>query len=72
MRVIYKFASTNGLYAFAGDRAGSRLPKRHGPWKSTGNIQPLEEIPHGFDRGAIEAAIDEHGFQMWRIKKKAD
>ena len=71
MPVIFKFESTasNGLHAFAGDRAGSMLPERHGPWKQKGTVRPQDAIPHRLDRGAIETAIDEHGYQMWRIKK---
>ena len=72
MSVIYQFASEapSRLLAFAGDRDGSRLPKRHGPWKPTGAIHSSQVIPHRLDRAAIEQAIDEHGFQMWRIKEE--
>ena len=74
MNVIYKFASTapNGLFAFAGDRAGTQLPEKHGPWKSAGTIQARESIPHRLDRNVIEQAISEQGYQMWRLKKDAE
>lgn len=71
MTVIYQFASESpgSLFAFAGDRDGARLPKRHGPWKPAGTIHSFQAIPHHLDRAAIEQAIDEHGYQMWRFKK---
>lgn len=73
MPTIFRFASgaPNSLFAFAGDRMGSSLPARHGPWKSEGNIGPREAIPHQLDRKHIEDAIDEHGYQLWRMKKEA-
>jgi len=69
---IYTFASEapNRLFAFTGDRSGSTLPEQHGPWKSIGDIGPRDEVPHRLDRRHIEQAIDEHGYQMWRMKKK--
>ena len=71
MSTIYKFSSTapNGLFAFAGDRAGSQLPENHGPWKPDGALEAREPIPYRLDRAAIEQAISEHGYQMWRMKK---
>lgn len=70
---IYTFASDapSRLFAFAGDRAGSSLPEQHGPWKSVGEIGPDDVIQYGLDRKHIEHAIREHGYQMWRMKKKA-
>jgi hypothetical protein len=69
--IIYSFRSTGpaGLCAFAGDRQGSKLPARHGPWKSTGTIRESQPIPHRLDRAAVEESIDKVGFQLWRIKK---
>lgn len=71
MTVIYQFASeaASQLFAFAGDRDGASLPKRHGPWKPTGAIHSSQAIPYRLDRAAIERAIDEHGYQMWRFRK---
>jgi hypothetical protein len=71
MPVIYKFSSsvTNGLFAFAGDADGSMLPEKHGPWETKGGIRPGEPIPHRLDRETVERAIDDHGFQLWRMKK---
>ena len=69
--VIYVFESVGreGLCAFAGDRTGSSLPARHGPWKQLANISRREGLPHALDRKVVEEAIAEHGFQMWRVKK---
>jgi hypothetical protein len=71
MAIIYKFASTGreNLFAFAGDRSGSKLPERHGPWRPTGNIKASEPLPHRLDRGTVERAIDDQGFQLWRMKR---
>ena len=70
--IIFQFASsvTTGLYAFAGDRAGTRLPAKHAPWVSKGNLRPNQPIPHRLDRETVERAIDAHGYQMWRMKKQ--
>jgi hypothetical protein len=74
MPVIFKFASsaTDGLFAFTGDRLGAKLPKKHGPWVSKGNVKPQQPIPHRLDRGTVESAIEERGYQMWRMKKRED
>jgi hypothetical protein len=71
--VIYRFASNvlPGLFAFAGDRDGTKLPPKYGPWDRTGRIQNHEDLPHQIDRGAIEQAIAEQGYQLWRMKKGA-
>src|SRR5882757_1836971 len=71
MPVIYRFSSsvTTGLFAFAGDAEGSMLPEKHGPWETKGGIRPGEPIPHRLDRETVERAIDDHGFQLWRMKK---
>jgi hypothetical protein len=68
---IWTFASDapSRLLAFSGDRTGSSLPERHGPWKSVGEIGPNEKVQHGLDRKQIEQAIQEHGYQMWRMKE---
>lgn len=71
MAVIYNFSSSvrTGLFAFAGDADGSMLPEKHGPWVTQGGIRPGEPIPHRLDRETVERAIDDHGFQLWRMKK---
>ena len=72
MAVIYKFSSgaTAGLFAFAGDQAGTLLPGKHAPWVRSGMVRPGQTIPHKLDRDVIERAIDDHGYQMWRMKKQ--
>lgn len=74
MSVIHTFASTNGsgLGAFTGDADGHRLPARHGPWKHTGSVPSHRDLPHKLDRSTVEAAIEAHGFQMWRPRRAAD
>ena len=73
MRIfMFKSETRKELRAFAGDLAGSRLPKNHGPWSITGVIAPDRPPPHEFPRGAIEEAIRGEGFQLWRLGKKAE
>lgn len=69
--VIYTFASSKrpGLFAFAADQSGRRLPEKHGPWKRTGRIDPDAALPHDLDRATVEGALSETGFQMWRRRK---
>jgi hypothetical protein len=71
MPVIHTFTSTNGsgLSAFTGDSDGRQLPARHGPWKHMGSVQPNRDLPHKLDRSIVEAAIETHGFQMWRPRR---
>jgi hypothetical protein len=33
-------------------------------------IRPDKQPPHNFSRSAIEKAINEQGFQLWRVKPK--
>ena len=69
--VMYTFASgaKSGLFAFARDKAGSKLPKKFGPWRLSGDLlQADQPLPHAFSRDAVERGIQEQGFQMWRIK----
>jgi len=72
MRIfIFKSEGKPALRAFAGDEAGSELPQNHGPWTVTGVIGPHASPPHGIARKTVEQAIAAHGFQMWRLAKKA-
>jgi len=68
---IYIFESTGkaGLHAFAGDEAGSQLPERHGPWRTTGTVLPNHALPHRINRDVVEKAIEGEGFQLWRMKQ---
>ena len=67
---IFAFASETrtGLHAFAGDKVGSRLPSRVGPWRLIFGSAPGRQLPHGISRAAMEQAIRAEGFQMWRLK----
>ncbi|MFL6796142.1 MAG: hypothetical protein ACJ8F3_01875 [Xanthobacteraceae bacterium] len=72
MRIyIFKSESRKELRAFAGEPAGAKLPQQHGPWTVTGVVRSEADPPHRFSRVAIERAIDEAGFQLWRMSAKA-
>jgi len=71
MRIfIFKSEASPDLRAFGGDLIGSRLPKQFQPWRAVGAIAPRQSPPHKFPRAAIESAIREKGFQLWRLRKK--
>jgi hypothetical protein len=73
MRIyIFKSQTREGLRAFAGDPAGSKLPQQHGPWTAIGVVRPDVDPPHKFSRVSIERAIDGDGFQLWRLRAKAE
>ena len=73
MRIfIFKSESRAELHAFAGDLMGSKLPEQHGPWTAAGAVGPNSTPPHDFSRASIEKAIEGEGFQLWRLRKKAD
>jgi hypothetical protein len=67
---MFKSEKGNKLHAFAGDPAGSQLPKQHGPWTATGIVAPQSAPPHNMSRSGIEQAIESEGFQLWRLAKK--
>jgi hypothetical protein len=68
MRIyIFKSETREALCAFAGDSSGSRLPERHGPWTPTGVVAADKAAPHNLSRAAIERAIGDDGFQLWRL-----
>ena len=69
---IFKSETRLGLCAFAADPAGSQLPGNHGPWTVTGIVGPNSAPPHKMSRATIEQAIHAHGFQMWRLAKRAE
>jgi len=72
MRIfIFKSEASPDLRAFGGDLIGSRLPKQFKPWRAVGAIAPSHDPPHNFSRDAIECAIRDKGFQLWRLSKKA-
>ena len=73
MRIyVFKSEAKKHLRAFAGDPDVHKLPRQHGPWTVTGTISPGNDPPHNFSRDAIEKAIDEEGFQLWRLRDKTD
>jgi hypothetical protein len=69
---VFKSDAKGELRAFAGDIAGSRLPEQFRPWHVVGAVAPGAAPPHGLSREGIEKAIDAHGFQLWRLKAKAN
>jgi hypothetical protein len=68
---IFKSETNDALYAFAGDREGSKLPVQFAPWHQAGIVRLGEPPPHNFSRFRIESAIKLHGFQLWRMKHAA-
>jgi len=67
---IFKSEPNTGLRAFASDPAGSRLPDQFRPWHAVGVVRPDQDPPHELPRDEIESAINDHGFQLWRMKPK--
>ena len=72
MRIyVFKSETRRELHAFTGDQSGSKLPTHHGPWTVTGIVAAGKAPPHNFSRAAIEEAIHDEGFQLWRLCNKA-
>ncbi len=72
MRIfVFKSETKQGLHAFAADLVGSKLPDRFKPWRATGAIAPDRKFPYNLSREAIETAIRDQGYQLWRVKKSA-
>jgi hypothetical protein len=72
MRIfVFKSDANPNLRAFAGDLDGSRLPTQFRPWHAIGTIAPDKDPPHQFSRDQIEEAINDRGFQLWRMKSGA-
>jgi hypothetical protein len=73
MRIyIFKSDANGGLQAFASDPAGDKLPPQFRPWHAIGVVTPDKDPPHKLSRKEIERAIDAHGYQLWRMKPKAE
>jgi len=71
MRIyIFKSEANNELRAFAGDLSGTKLPGQFRPWHAVGVIAPDKSPPHHLSRDDIEKAINEQGFQLWRMRPK--
>jgi hypothetical protein len=74
MRIfVFKSEGREGLHAFAGDLAGFRLPAQFKPWSATGSIAPDGNFPYkNLSRDAIETAIRDQGYQLYRVKRNAN
>jgi hypothetical protein len=71
MRIfVFKSGTNVNLRAFAGDLEGSKLPSQFRPWHAIGSIAADRDPPHQLSRRQIEKAINEQGFQLWRMKPK--
>jgi len=71
MRIfIFKSEASPGLRAFGGDLAGLSLPSQFRPWRAVGAIAPDREPPYNVTRESIETAINNCGYQLWRMRKK--
>jgi hypothetical protein len=68
---IFKSETTRDLRAFAGDQIGTRLPESHAPWTVTGVVSAEASPPHNLSRETIEEAIENEGFQLWRLNKRS-
>ena len=70
MRIfIFKSETSPDLRAFGGDLVGGRLPDQFRPWRAIGAIAPDRDPPHNLSRAVIETAINDHGYQLWRMSK---
>jgi hypothetical protein len=68
---IFRSEARADLRAFAGDRSGSKLPSKYGPWHATGVIRPDRDPPYRLSRAEIESAIGTQGYQLWRMRPAA-
>jgi hypothetical protein len=68
---IFRSEANPDLRAFAADLAGMALPSQFRPWRAIGAVGPEDDPPHKLSRTVIETAIDDCGFQLWRLTKKA-
>jgi hypothetical protein len=71
MRIfVFKSGANENLRAFAADLAGVSLPSQFRPWHAVGSIAADADPPHQLSRKHIEEAINDQGFQLWRLKPK--
>ncbi len=71
MRIfIFKSETSPDLRAFGGDQVGGRLPDQFRPWRAIGAVAPDRDPPHKLSRAVIETAINDRGYQLWRMSKK--
>jgi hypothetical protein len=67
---IFKSELKPELRAFGGDLVGSKLPGQFSPWRAIGSIAADHEPPYNLSRQVIETAINDCGYQLWRMSKK--
>jgi len=65
---MYRSAKSESLFCFSRDAKGEGLPAAFSPWEMFGVVRSDQKPPHGLPRQAIEAGIDENGYQLWRRK----
>ncbi len=71
MRIfLFKSEASPDLRVFGGDLVGTQLPERFKPWRLVGTIAPGQDPPYKLSRDVIEAAINDRGFQLFRLSKK--
>jgi len=69
MRIFIFKSEANRLRAFGGDLIGSRLPNQFKPSRAVGAIAPNQQPPYNLPRDVIETAIEDQGFQLFRLGK---
>jgi hypothetical protein len=67
---IFKSETRPDLRAFGGDLVGGKLPSQFSPWRAIGSIAADHEPPYNLSRQVIETAINDRGYQLWRMSKK--
>lgn len=72
MRLCMFTCEASNLSAFCADAEGSKLPVQFAPWTPVGFVENGAQPPHSFSRFKIEAALKLAGFQLWRVKQKAE
>ena len=58
---IFKSESKPDIGAFAGDGAGTKLPKNFAPWRVVGLVSAKRAPPQGPPRAQIGAGIQSNG-----------
>jgi hypothetical protein len=70
MRIfIFKSEVNPDLRAFGGDLDGSKLPSQFEPWSAVAAIAADQAPPYKLPRDVIEKAIENQGFQLFRLGK---
>ena len=70
---LYMFKSKSAdVGAFAADAEGAKLPEKSQPWTPDGFVENGAQPPHNLSRFKIEAALKMVGFQLWRVRAKAE